>query len=97
MNQQRGRRYRAAQEAEQKRRIEVALRERYLAEGREPPAASASAPMDSNVITPGTEFMAMLGRWLRHWAHLKLNEPHTPAQYRIVTKAPAKPPAVREI
>jgi len=31
---------------------------------------------DSNAITPGTEFMATLGRWLRHWLHQRVtNDP----------------------
>ena len=83
MNQQRARRFRAAQEAEQKRRIEAELRERYAAAGRPLPPAQPPL-MDSNVITPGTEFMALLGRWLRHWAYVKLNETTSPPPYRIV-------------
>ena len=83
MNQQRSRRFRAAQEAEHKRRVEVELRERYAAAGK--PAPPISKPlMDSNVITPGTEFMAMLGRWLRHWAYVTLNRTASPPAYRIV-------------
>ena len=39
--------------------------------------------MDSNVITPGTLFMARLGRWLRHWAYTKLNASPAPP-YRVV-------------
>lgn len=27
------------------------------------------------MITPGTQFMSNLGRWLRHYAYLKLNDP----------------------
>ena len=82
MNQQRGRRFRASLEAEQKRSLEASLRERYQADGRVVPDAAAR-PMDSNVITPGTEFMAMLGRWLRHWAFAQLNAPEPPS-YRII-------------
>lgn len=72
MNQQRARRFKSAQEAEQKRRLEEEVRRSWQEKGRAPPA-DKPAEMDSNVITPGTAFMANLGRWLRHWAYLKLN------------------------
>ena len=82
MNQQRARRYRSAQEAEQKKRVEDGVRERFVSAGRDAPEREPQA-MDSNVITPGTEFMAMLGRWLRHWSYMTLNaEP--PPPFRIV-------------
>ncbi len=81
MNQQRSRRYRSAQEAAQKAMLEEQLRERWRRQGKRLPAEASA--MDSNVITPGTEFMHRLGRWLRHWAYLHLNGEHSPA-YRIV-------------
>ena len=79
MNQQRARRFRAAQDAEQERAKKERARERAAREGRahdfdERASAEKAATMDSNVITPGTVFMAKLGRWLRHWAYMKLNE-----------------------
>ena len=83
MNQQRGRRFRTALETEQKRSIEEALRERYMSEGRDVPATK-SQPMDSNVITPGTEFMAMLGRWLRHWAFVTVNDQTRVFPFRVI-------------
>ena len=83
MNQQRSRRFRSAHEAEQKRQAEAALREHHRATGCEPPA-EAPRPMDSNVITPGTEFMALLGRWLRHWACVTLNNADEPPPFRII-------------
>ena len=89
MNQQRGRRFRASLEAEEKRTVEAALRERYLVAHREVPEV-APPEMDSNVITPGTEFMAMLGRWLRHWAFVQLNAA-TPPTFRIILSDAAVP------
>ena len=82
MNQQRGRRFRTALEAATKAQVEQGVRDRFLAEGREAPAAKPP-PMDSNVITPGTDFMCMLGRWLRHWAYVTLNRPNPPS-FRII-------------
>ncbi len=61
MNQQRSRRFKSAKEAAEARR--------------EKGGAAADASMDSNVITPGTQFMATLGRWLRHYAYARLNQP----------------------
>jgi 5'-3' exoribonuclease 2 len=56
MNQQRARRFRAAQEAEENALVNQRLREELKAQGKEVPPAPSN-PFDSNVITPGTEFM----------------------------------------
>ena len=73
MNQQRARRFRAAHDAERSRKLDAQLRERFAREGRTDAPPPKAARMDPNVITPGTAFMAKLGRWLRHWAHTHLN------------------------
>ena len=75
MNQQRGRRFKSAAEADQKKRVEQGLREEWARQGKAPPPAKAGdGPLsDSNIITPGTHFMAMLGRWLRHFCYARLH------------------------
>ena len=98
MNQQRGRRFKAAAEADQKKRVEDALRSQWRQQGKAAPEAKEDLrgvdPMaDSNVITPGTQFMTRLGRWLRHFCYARLN---SPAEYdhhglRIVLSDAAVP------
>jgi 5'-3' exoribonuclease 2 len=86
MNQQRSRRYRAANEAEAKEMLEDELREQWSRQGKGQlaPQKKADSPMaDSNVITPGTGFMSRLGRWLRHWAYTSLNEV-PPPRFRVI-------------
>ena len=77
MNQQRGRRFKSAAEADQKKRVEQGLRDEWARQGKAPPPAKESdGPLsDSNIITPGTQFMATLGRWLRHFCYARLNMP----------------------
>ena len=78
MNQQRARRFRAAHDAERQRKLDESLRERFRQEGR---AADAPPPkpqlMDPNVITPGTAFMARLGRCRLPMAHTVAGGPPT--------------------
>ena len=69
MNQQRARRFRAAQEAAEKEEEETRLREEWAKEGREVPPKSDRRPFDSNVITPGTPFMDRLALFLRTFIH----------------------------
>ncbi|XP_066513701.1 5'-3' exoribonuclease 1-like isoform X3 [Hoplias malabaricus] len=63
MNQQRGRRFRSAKEAEDK--IKKALEKGEV--------LPTEARFDSNCITPGTEFMARLQEQLNYFVHNKLS------------------------
>ena len=73
MNQQRSRRFRAAQEAQDREEEETRLREVWAKEGREVPPPKSGRPFDSNVITPGTPFMDRLALYLRTYTHHKLS------------------------
>ncbi|BFZ56437.1 5'-3' exoribonuclease 2 [Savitreella phatthalungensis] len=72
MNQQRSRRFRSAQEAEEKAKAKAKLVEELVANGQKPPE-EGPAPWDSNVITPGTPFMDILASSLRYWVQYKFN------------------------
>ncbi|KAJ8271161.1 hypothetical protein GJAV_G00123430 [Gymnothorax javanicus] len=67
MNQQRGRRFRSAKEAEEKIKKAVEKGEVLPTEAR----------FDSNCITPGTEFMARLQEQLKYFVHNKLSTDKT--------------------
>lgn len=72
MNQQRTRRFRAVQESEEKRNqieeIRAKLREQNIE-----PDRTDTVSFDSNVITPGTEFMTNLSLALQKWIQKKLS------------------------
>lgn len=63
INQQRGRRFRSAKEAE-------VLESKAKAKGQEIPK---EARFDSNCITPGTEFMAKLNEQLKYFITYKIS------------------------
>ena len=80
MNQQRSRRFRSAQEAEDAKSEADKLRKEMLDSGLRPPP-KGQEPWDSNVITPGTPFMAKLTAYLRWYVHDRIT--HLPAWQNI--------------
>ncbi|KAG0145052.1 hypothetical protein CROQUDRAFT_23648, partial [Cronartium quercuum f. sp. fusiforme G11] len=75
MNQQRSRRFRAAQEAKTKEEAKMAAIEEWKTMGKElsEEYKSDKKAWDSNAITPGTPFMTLLTESLRYWIVHKMN------------------------
>lgn len=75
MNQQRSRRFRAAQEAKQKEDDRQNAIAELEAMGKEVSDEYRNEKgWDSNAITPGTPFMDLLAKSLRYWVRKKINE-----------------------
>ncbi|CAD7935037.1 unnamed protein product [Amoebophrya sp. A120] len=74
MNQQRARRFRAAQERDEQAAEKEKLKAEWEAEGRKlPPKQALAAAFDSNVITPGTKFMWDLNEAIKYYIHERTN------------------------
>ncbi len=74
MNQQRSRRFRAAQEASEKEEERKEAIKLFEAMGHPVSEATQNKKSwDSNAITPGTPFMDLLAASLRYWVAHKLN------------------------
>ncbi|WAQ91674.1 hypothetical protein PtA15_15A64 [Puccinia triticina] len=86
MNQQRSRRFRAAQEAKVKEEEKQALIEEYIQQGKELPEdyKTNKKAWDSNAITPGTPFMTLLTESLRYWIVYKMNTDKGWSQIQVI-------------
>ncbi|KNZ57980.1 hypothetical protein VP01_2023g2 [Puccinia sorghi] len=86
MNQQRSRRFRAAQEAKVKEQEKQALIEEYKQQGKELPEdyKTDKKAWDSNAITPGTPFMTLLTESLRYWIVYKMNTDKGWSQIQVI-------------
>lgn len=89
MNQQRSRRFRAAQEAQEKEEDKQALlkmlkKEKGSTMQEEPIEIVVKKAFDSNSITPGTPFMDILAQSLRYWCSYKLNTDPAWAKMKVI-------------
>ncbi len=73
MNQQRTRRFRSAGEARERHEIKMQTRQEMLELGLPVPPEELDKEWDSNVITPGTEFMVTLAQYLRFYMAHRIN------------------------
>jgi 5'-3' exoribonuclease 2 len=70
-NQQRSRRFKSAREAKESEETKEKLRNDFIKSGKTPPPRKKPS-WDHNVITPGTNFMDNLSKYLRFYIHKRL-------------------------
>lgn len=91
MNQQRARRFRAAQEAAERQEALNQVLEEMAELGLNGPDKGGGAPWDSNVITPGTEFMDRLSVYLRFYIIDRMNRDPAWRAIKVVLSDASEP------
>lgn len=84
MNQQRSRRFRSNQEAQEKAEDKLELIKMLKAQGNYTEETEIKKAFDSNEITPGTPFMDILAASLRYWTAYKLNTDPAWAKMKVI-------------
>jgi len=87
MNQQRARRFRSAQEARELRELEEHVRTELIkgeAEGTPFKIPEPKKPWDSNVITPGTQFMLGLSDFVRFYVRKRMSTDKAWKNLRVI-------------
>jgi 5'-3' exoribonuclease 2 len=90
MNQQRSRRFRSAQEAEELKDIQQAVRVEMADSGHKIPP-KAREPWDSNVITPGTRFMHRLSHYLHYYVQHRINTDKAWRSIKVILSDASQP------
>eukprot|EP00903_Cladosiphon_okamuranus_P012637 g11822.t2 len=90
MNQQRSRRFRSAQEAEEAAELMEETRQAMKEMGMKVPPKAKPA-WDSNIITPGTEFMHKLSRYLRFYVQDRVNRDKAWQNIKVILSDASEP------
>jgi 5'-3' exoribonuclease 2 len=90
MNQQRSRRFRSAQEARERKDLLDEVLSEMVEEGFNAPNKGGS-DWDSNVITPGTEFMTKISAFLRFYILEKMNRDNYWANLTVILSDASEP------
>jgi 5'-3' exoribonuclease 2 len=93
MNQQRSRRFRSAQEAKEKQDMMAEVLEEMVKEGFDTSEhhTAAKHSWDSNVITPGTEFMINISLYIKHYILEKMNSDKLWANITVIFSDASEP------
>ncbi len=90
MNQQRSRRFRAAQDAQERAKVLEEVVQEMQAKGMDAPGGHAGE-WDSNVITPGTEFMSRLSTYLWFYILDRMNRDAAWRSIKVILSDASEP------